>query len=111
MNLAALVFLLVALSGPSLDRAAVPYVAALIQVNVLLALFNLIPLPPLDGFGFVFGLSPRPMKLALLPLHQYGIFILLAVLFLPPLREYVDQYLRVGQAVVYSYLGALAGAL
>src|SRR5207253_3942956 len=50
------------------DVAAAPYVLAFVYINVLLAVFNLLPVPPLDGFGFIFGLSPRPVKLALLPL-------------------------------------------
>ena len=40
------------------------------QPELGLAVFNLVPLPPLDGFGFVFGLAPRPVKAALLPLQQ-----------------------------------------
>ena len=45
-----------------------PWVCALISLNLGLAVFNLVPLPPLDGFGFVFGLAPRPVKAFLAPL-------------------------------------------
>lgn len=64
---------------------AVDIVSRLITLNVALAVFNLIPLPPLDGFGFVYGLVPDAVRVALLPLHRYGPLILLALILLPSL--------------------------
>jgi Zn-dependent protease len=78
------------------DATVFRYVATFILINVLLAVFNLVPIPPLDGFGFIFGLAPRPLKLALLPIQRYGFFILLAFLFLPPLRPFVDTFMGTG---------------
>jgi len=89
-----------------LDRSIVPYINAFISINVLLAVFNLLPVPPLDGFGFVFGLSPRPVKIALLPLQRYGPIILLAMLFLA--QPVLSAYLRGGSAIVNSFLSVLA---
>jgi Zn-dependent protease len=71
------------LAGSNVDRAVVPYATELLRLNLGLAVFNLVPLPPLDGFGFIFGLSPRPIKIALAPLWQFGPLLLLALLFLP----------------------------
>ncbi len=59
------------------------FAAVFVEINVLLGLFNLIPLPPLDGSGFVFGLSPQPIRQLLSPLFAYGPWVLLALLFLP----------------------------
>jgi Zn-dependent protease len=87
---------------------ALTYIQAFININVLLAVFNLLPVPPLDGFGFVFGLAPRPVKIALLPLQRYGPLILLAVLFFPGTRPFLDAYLNGGRSIVNSFLGALA---
>jgi Zn-dependent protease len=56
---------------------------AIVLVNIILAVFNLLPIPPLDGFGVVSGLAPRPIAVALAPLHNYGPFILLALIILP----------------------------
>jgi Zn-dependent protease len=100
-SLAAMVYALV---QPELDRAVIPYVLTFIIINVLLAVFNLIPVPPLDGFGFIFGLAPRPLKLALLPLQRYGPLILLAVLFVPALRPLVDAFMSTGLELIISPL-------
>src|SRR6267143_410977 len=78
----ALVLAIVSYTSLGLARPIFPYVQAFINIHVLLAVFNLLPVPPLDGFGFLFGLAPRPLKIALLPLNQYGAIILLAVVFL-----------------------------
>jgi Zn-dependent protease len=93
------------LSGAQSDVLA--YFQAFIRINVLLAIFNLIPLPPLDGFGFLFGLAPRGLKIAMLPLQTYGPLILLAVLFLPPLRPLVNQFIGGGLRIILPTLQAV----
>jgi Zn-dependent protease len=55
-----------------------------IFANVILALFNMLPLPPLDGGRVAVGLLPYPLSLYLARLERYGIFILLAAIFLLP---------------------------
>jgi Zn-dependent protease len=87
------------------------FVGLLIQINVLLAVFNLLPLPPLDGFGVLYGLSPRPIKIGLLPLLKYGPFILLLFLFLPMTQPYLDAFLQGGANIIYRFLGVLAGGV
>ena len=87
------------------------FASALVQINVFLAVFNLLPIPPLDGFGVVFGLSPRPLKIALLPLLRYGPLILLLVLFLPQTQEYLSLYLNTGASLILDLLGGLSRGL
>lgn len=55
-----------------------------IWVNLILAVLNLLPLPPLDGGRIAVGLLPRPLALPLARLERYGLFILIGVLFLLP---------------------------
>jgi Zn-dependent protease len=81
--LATLTLVVLRLLAPALSSTAVPYFQAIFIWNVGLAVFNLVPLPPLDGFGVVFGLSPRPLKVLLAPIWRYGPMLLLALLFLP----------------------------
>jgi Zn-dependent protease len=51
----------------------------LLYANVVLTVFNLIPIPPLDGFGILEGLAPPSWLRHLEPLRQYGPMILLLV--------------------------------
>jgi Zn-dependent protease len=90
----------IGLMSGDLDRSVLRYFGTFILINVLLAVFNLLPVPPLDGFGFIFGLAPRPLKLVLLPLQRFGPLLLLAILFLPPLRPLLDAFIGGGFQLV-----------
>ena len=56
-----------------------------VQINILLMIFNFIPVPPLDGSKVLFAFLDRRTEYQIRPfLEQYGFFILIALLFLPP---------------------------
>jgi len=55
--------------------------AQLLMTNIFLALFNLIPIPPLDGSRIALGLLPAKAAGLLLGLERYGILILIALLY------------------------------
>lgn len=64
--------------------------------NVLLFVFNMIPLPPLDGFAVLSSLAPYSWYSLLQVLRQYGTLILLVLLFLPgsPLGGLISSLVR-----------------
>jgi Zn-dependent protease len=73
----------------------------MIRINILLFSFNLIPIPPLDGFNILVGILPNYWTIVLEPLRRYSLPILLAaVFFLPYLGRIIGVPLNiVAQAI------------
>ena len=82
--LAALAAIVVrSLRGTDAQTGDIYFVASwFFWVNVLLASFNAIPLPPLDGYKIMVGILPKFWTPVLAPLERYGFLILFLVFFL-----------------------------
>jgi Zn-dependent protease len=83
-----------------------------IYVNVLLAVFNLIPLPPLDGGRIAVGLLPAPLAWKLQRLEPWGIWIVLFVIVLVPwLSGYAGARIDPFGSVFYPVVRAIMEAI
>jgi Zn-dependent protease len=66
-----------------------PLLAQTVFLNVLLAVFNLIPVPPLDGGNVLAGLVPEDLARVIDGIRPYGFLILYAMLFTGTLWDIV----------------------
>jgi len=75
----------------------------LAQINIMLAAFNLIPIPPLDGSKILMGFTSERVQDALSRFEPYGFFVIIILLYLGAL----DPVIAFFRWMIMSVIGVL----
>jgi Zn-dependent protease len=73
------------------------------KINIILAAFNLIPLPPLDGSKILMSFAPPSIQKYLFRIERYGFFIIIGLLYLGALNPVIKFF----QSTILSFINLL----
>ena len=115
--LAALGFHLIAFLPPTAALWVSDNLKNAVLLNVVLAIFNMIPLPPLDGGRIVLGLLPKPLAMGFARLEPVGMLIIVGLLIVLPLAgaqlgirlDFISQFIARSADQVIETIAQLAG--
>jgi Zn-dependent protease len=88
---------------PSPDGIISALLYFMAQINIILAAFNLIPLPPLDGSKILLGIASPKVQIFLLRLEPFGFFIIIGLLYFGLLNPVIAFF----KWIILSLIGLL----
>jgi Zn-dependent protease len=77
---AAIAHLLAGVAGPGI----MDVLKIFVQINVAIFIFNMIPIPPLDGSRVLYAIAPEPLQDIMAQLEQIGIFLIFGLILVVP---------------------------
>jgi Zn-dependent protease len=97
----AVVFRVLGLVGAD-DGFVTRLVSFIVLINIVLAIFNLIPIPPLDGYNVLLAFLPPRQAMVVRQYAPYGVIILLVLVLLPgsPLRVLLSLATPITRALI-----------
>lgn len=88
----------------TLAQGAVSLLQTFFQLNIVLGVFNLIPVPPLDGSGVLASLLPESFEAGIEQLSQFGYILLFVALFTGVVGKIIGFFVPLAWGLVF--LGA-----
>lgn len=85
---------------PMMDMARIG-----IQINIVLMVLNLIPLPPLDGGRVAVSLLPHKQAYQLSKIEPYGMFILIFMAMTPVLGAVLFPLVKLAESLLFTMVG------
>lgn len=91
------------LLSPSASEATKLILYYMAQINIMLAAFNLIPIPPLDGSKILMGFMPSRFQYSFSRIEPYGFFIIIGLLYMGVLNPVISFF----RGIILSLIGVL----
>lgn len=101
--------LALAVNGWELKEYLSVYLSAIVLFSLLLGVFNLLPIAPLDGFKVAVGFLPNELSQSFAQLERYGLIILLTLLFIVPLVTGTFVLFEIMEPVIKLLANLFAG--
>jgi Zn-dependent protease len=96
--------LLLRLISPEPSGMAGQVLLLLAHINIILAAFNLIPIPPLDGSKILMGFAPESVNRVLIQIEPFGFFIVIGLLYSGVLNTVINFFQYIILRVISVFL-------
>ena len=102
-------WLIPAASGSMLAVGAVSLLQMFFTINIMLGIFNLLPIPPLDGSGILSSLLPPSFEEGIEQLHRYGFLLLIIAVYTGVIGKILGFFFPIAVNLVFLGTGISFG--